>query len=636
MQIMNFRGGEVILVALFLCYPRGAHGDLFWWNFTGNAYNSSRCITKRISSRKKNTMATGNSSTAPFGNIGLCLSGGGYRAATYGLGTIDMLELLGLLDEVKLMSTVSGGTFTGVTYALSVADGKSYGTYYNEFFAFLKTTNCVRFALDELYSPTAAAGRNDVSLIRAAADVYDTRLFDKRGRKFSDLQSIVGDGKRFLELIHNATEFRLGNSFRFRASHDPEVFAGNGDFLVSKEIAADIPLADVVAASSCFPGAFEPIRFPEDFLWAQGVSAVQEELKKDVATGAGMKPSGFRTGNDECLSLPLMDGGIYDNQGITNAVEADRTAGKPFIDLFLICDTSPRDEDMLKYPEPDEQAGWLTMDMLFWGAAGLFLFALVSAGMLIYYLSAAVNLNRLSWLQIIFQFISPIALFIILAGILGWIYDLFRKNKVVVVSGVKFNLWPVAKKLSLPDVINMIKARFTSLGTMAGDIFMKRIRSLEYDNVMDSTRKSKVSFDLIYEMNPATDPTELWALDPDLEPTPEMKELSACAEAFPTTLWFPNTDTEPIILEEGLKVKVCTEKHPDRPRTLIACGQCTTCFSLLKYLWLPWLDGDKKPAPDLPKPNDPASPYFEIYTGMKKVWERLKTDPYSLVDRDRE
>jgi hypothetical protein len=55
-------------------------------------------------------MTTETTPAAPFGTIALCISGGGYRASTYGLGTIDMLDLLGLLDDVMLISTVSGGT----------------------------------------------------------------------------------------------------------------------------------------------------------------------------------------------------------------------------------------------------------------------------------------------------------------------------------------------------------------------------------------------------------------------------------------------------------------------------------------------------------------------------------------------
>jgi len=53
----------------------------------------------------------------PFGYIALCLSGGGYRAATYALGTLRMLDELNLLDGVKFLSTVSGGTFMGLCFA---------------------------------------------------------------------------------------------------------------------------------------------------------------------------------------------------------------------------------------------------------------------------------------------------------------------------------------------------------------------------------------------------------------------------------------------------------------------------------------------------------------------------------------
>jgi predicted acylesterase/phospholipase RssA len=428
-------------------------------------------------------MTLENTSTSPFGNIALCLSGGGYRAATFGLGTIDMLELVGLLDDVKLMSTVSGGTFTGVTYALSVADGKPYGLYYDEFYSFLRDTNCVELALKHLYKTPSPSGRNDLSLIRSAAMVYDTRLFAERGRTFESLQKIVGDGKRFLELIHNATEFRKGNSFRFRASHNPNVLAGNGDFKVKPEIASRVLLADVIAASSCFPGAFEPIRFPDDFVWSDGVDTVRDQLKQDVTTPVGRRRSGFNI-DGKCLSLPLMDGGIYDNQGISNAMEADGPKGERFAGLFLISDTSARDDDMLRYPKPDERAGWLSMNMLFWGAVGLFATSVVSTAFLVYYLVTAVDTRTLSWPRFIFQYLWPIAMFLVLIGLLIWGYRLFQKNKEIVVSGAKFKLWPVVRRLSLPDLINMVKARVTSLGTMAGDVFMKRVRQLEFNDAM--------------------------------------------------------------------------------------------------------------------------------------------------------
>lgn len=69
--------------------------------------------------------------------VALCLSGGGIRSATFGLGVLQGLARQGLLDKVDYLSTVSGGGFIGswlTTWlargngAQSVADGLSQGT----------------------------------------------------------------------------------------------------------------------------------------------------------------------------------------------------------------------------------------------------------------------------------------------------------------------------------------------------------------------------------------------------------------------------------------------------------------------------------------------------------------------------
>src|SRR5215203_784661 len=216
----------------------------------------------------------------PFGDIALCLSGGGYRAATYALGTLSMLDELNLLDGVKLLSTVSGGTFTGVMYAVSQSEGKTFDEFYAGFSNYLKTTNASDKAVDDLYRTPSPSGSTDLSLIRSAAKSYADSLFGKR--TFEQLINSASTDGRFQELIFNATEFRQGNSFRFRASADKTVFIGNQNFAVPKEVAAEIHLADIVAASSCFPGAFEPIRFPDDFYWQSPLETIRAALLKDV------------------------------------------------------------------------------------------------------------------------------------------------------------------------------------------------------------------------------------------------------------------------------------------------------------------------------------------------------------------
>src|SRR3954471_8864333 len=44
--------------------------------------------------------------------VGLCLSGGGYRAALFHLGALRRLDELGVLGQVRTISAVSGGAST--------------------------------------------------------------------------------------------------------------------------------------------------------------------------------------------------------------------------------------------------------------------------------------------------------------------------------------------------------------------------------------------------------------------------------------------------------------------------------------------------------------------------------------------
>lgn len=50
--------------------------------------------------------------------IGLALSGGGYRAAAYHIGTLRALQKLKILDKVDVISSVSGGSIISAYYLL--------------------------------------------------------------------------------------------------------------------------------------------------------------------------------------------------------------------------------------------------------------------------------------------------------------------------------------------------------------------------------------------------------------------------------------------------------------------------------------------------------------------------------------
>jgi hypothetical protein len=63
--------------------------------------------------------------------VGLCLSGGGSRAASASMGVLRGLRHLGLLDQVAVLSTVSGGGWAGVAFTYlppDISDDEFLGT----------------------------------------------------------------------------------------------------------------------------------------------------------------------------------------------------------------------------------------------------------------------------------------------------------------------------------------------------------------------------------------------------------------------------------------------------------------------------------------------------------------------------
>lgn len=60
--------------------------------------------------------------------IGLALSGGGYRAAAYHIGTLRALYKLGILEKIDVISSISGGSITAAYYALHKADFEKFET----------------------------------------------------------------------------------------------------------------------------------------------------------------------------------------------------------------------------------------------------------------------------------------------------------------------------------------------------------------------------------------------------------------------------------------------------------------------------------------------------------------------------
>lgn len=238
--------------------------------------------------------ATGDFLTATKveGTIGLCLSGGGYRAMLYHLGALKRLNDIGLLSRLAEIASVSGGSITAGALAHAWprlefrADGVA-SKFEEEVAAPIMylagvgvDVRAILFGL--LPWRTAADG---------VAEAYDRHLF--HGATLQDLP----DRPRFTFM---ATNLQTGSAWRFAKDYA-------ADFRVGRIVRPAFSLARVVAASSAFPPLLSPARFS----FAGHVV--------EPTAGADLHRPPFTEG------VVLTDGGVYDNLGLERVWKRCRT-----------------------------------------------------------------------------------------------------------------------------------------------------------------------------------------------------------------------------------------------------------------------------------------------------------------------
>ncbi len=251
----------------------------------------------------------------------LTFSGGGTRAAGLSYAVLKQLQATALadgsrlLDHVRVISSVSGGSFASMDYALRgdemLADFES--TFLtkpieNELVhaAFFTPSNVVKL----LFSP-------NFHRIDVAAEVYDREVF--HGKTFRDLLAIQREKNRPL-VIANSTELEMSSRFEWtQDDFDP----------ICSDI-TDIHVARAVAASSDFPVALPPLIVNK---YDRSVCGYQDpEWVTTARNDAYTNPQRARyltelEGylNPERKYLHLMDGGIADNIGLRAPLQAIRS-----------------------------------------------------------------------------------------------------------------------------------------------------------------------------------------------------------------------------------------------------------------------------------------------------------------------
>jgi NTE family protein len=239
--------------------------------------------------------------------LGLALSGGGFRATLFGLGSLWRLNDAGLLGRLDRITSVSGGSIVAGVLAhrwskLAFDSGKA-SNFTDEIVApvrkFCNQTIDIGAGLKGLLTPFKGAGDY-------LADRYAKDLFGKTTLKQLPDAGVAGNPK----FIFYATNLQTGRSFRFRQ----DMIA---DYMLGVSRTTDVTLAIAVAASSAFPPVFSPIEIETDpASWSEG-SALPglTRLRKRIE---------------------LADGGIYDNLGLESLVDN--------ADLVLVSDAGSKFE----------------------------------------------------------------------------------------------------------------------------------------------------------------------------------------------------------------------------------------------------------------------------------------------------
>jgi NTE family protein len=245
------------------------------------------------------------------------LSGGGARGAAFGLGVLQELkatrfELDGhdttLLDEVGLVSGVSGGSILATYYA--AFGDETFERFESEFLL----VNFQSGLVHEIFSPSVL---HDLTSPRfGRSNVLERRLDGVfRGMTFGELRS----RRPWPHLLVTATDLTTGAPFEFT----PEQFA-----VICSDLDS-VPLSFAVAASSAVPLLLSPMTVRNYAGTCPGADArdgdsypgrnLSARLLRKVAESyrnAGERPY-----------IHLVDGGLADNLGVRSLVDHTIASG---------------------------------------------------------------------------------------------------------------------------------------------------------------------------------------------------------------------------------------------------------------------------------------------------------------------
>ena len=269
-------------------------------------------------------VATTSTSARRRHGVGLCLSGGGYRAALFHLGALRRLDELGVLGQVRTISAVSGGAII----ANLLADPRLVWPGTEALETGAPGTGGQRFDAPAVgqsgrlldgrvhgFDELVAAPLQQLTQRNIRTPALLTRLLPWRwtmpdgstralADQFAEAVPWWGNALRDNPIggptvITGATEIAYGVDWTFSAPSEKHPHGRVGDYRVGYAAPPpDLRVADAIAASCAFPPYFEPMAFDGASLRLTGGSrGAEDQLARDEIR----------------RHIRLTDGGVYDN-----------------------------------------------------------------------------------------------------------------------------------------------------------------------------------------------------------------------------------------------------------------------------------------------------------------------------------
>lgn len=247
----------------------------------------------------------------------LSFSGGGTRAAAFSYGVLEELrrteiavngQRRRLVDEVDLITGVSGGSFTALAFALY--GDRLFSEYEERFLKRDVQGALIARALSPRYWPDyigGSAGRSEM-----AADYYDEILFG--GATYGDLL-----GKPGPAVIATGTDLSTGSRLAF--------YQNDFDLLCTD--LSKFRLARAAATSSAVPIILSPVTLNNyggtcGFQYPAWVKDVAKPENKSRPAGRALQRysemQDFQNSKDRPY-IHLVDGGVSDNIGVRGVME---------------------------------------------------------------------------------------------------------------------------------------------------------------------------------------------------------------------------------------------------------------------------------------------------------------------------